>query len=62
MGHNGRAYPRQDRGFQAQGAVDGWGCCQTNANQSQFSSSLNLLGCAEAAPLGQSRGTVVLKI
>ena len=29
-------------------------CCQTNANQSQLSSNLNLLGCAEAAPLGKS--------
>jgi len=37
-------------------------CCQTNANQSLFSSDLKLLGCAETAPLGQSSGTVVLEI
>ena len=37
-------------------------CCQTNANQSLFSSDLNLLGCAETVPLGQSSGTVVLEI
>jgi hypothetical protein len=37
-------------------------CCQTNTNQYQFSSSLNLLGCAETAPLGQSDGTVQLEI
>jgi len=33
-------------------------CCQTNANQSLFSSNLNLLGCAETAPLSQSGGAV----
>jgi integrase len=38
------------------------GCCQTNANQSLFSSSLNLLGCAETAPLGQSGGAVQLEV
>jgi hypothetical protein len=38
------------------------GCCQTKTNQSQFSSSLNLLGCAEAALLGQSGGAVELEI
>ena len=38
------------------------GCCQTNANQSLFFSNLNLLGCAEAAPLGQSSGTVQLEV
>jgi hypothetical protein len=37
-------------------------CCQTNANQSQFFYNLNALGCSEAAPLGQSGGTVQLKI
>jgi hypothetical protein len=37
-------------------------CCQTNANQSQFYYNLNFLGSAEAAPLGQSGGTVRLKI
>jgi hypothetical protein len=36
-------------------------CCQTNANQSQFSSDLNLLGCAETAPLAESGGTVKLE-
>ena len=35
-----------------------WRCCQTNANQSLFSSNLNLLGCAETAPLSQSGGAV----
>jgi hypothetical protein len=30
--------------------------CQTNANQSQFPGNLDLLGCAETAPLGQSGG------
>jgi hypothetical protein len=30
----------------------GW--CQTNANQSHFSSAVNVLGCAEATPLDQS--------
>ena len=38
------------------------GCCQTNANQSLFPSNLNLLGCAEAAPLGKSSGAVELEI
>jgi hypothetical protein len=38
------------------------GCCQTNANQSQFLGNLHLLGCAEGAPLGQSGGTVQLEI
>ena len=37
-------------------------CCQTNANQSQFSGNLNLVGCAETAPLGQSSGAVQLEI
>ncbi len=37
-------------------------CCQTNANQSQFSSNLNLLGCAETAPLGESGGAVQFEI
>jgi hypothetical protein len=36
--------------------------CQTNANQSLFSSDLNILGCAKAAPLGKSSGTVQLEI
>jgi hypothetical protein len=35
---------------------------QTNANQSLFSSDLNILGCAKAAPLGKSSGTVQLEI
>jgi hypothetical protein len=39
-----------------------WRCCQTNANQSLFSSNLNLLGCAETAPLGESGGAVQLEI
>ena len=30
------------------------GCCQTNANQSQFGSCSPRLGHAETAPLGQS--------
>jgi hypothetical protein len=38
------------------------GCCQTNANRSRFSSGLNLLGCAEVAPLGESGSTVQLEI
>jgi hypothetical protein len=38
------------------------GCCQTNAHQSHFCSNLNLLGCAEAAPLGKSGGAVQLEI
>jgi hypothetical protein len=38
------------------------GCCQTNAHQPEFSSNLNFLGCAEAAPLGKSVGTVQLEI
>jgi hypothetical protein len=37
-------------------------CCQTNAHQSQFSSSLNPLGYAKTAPLGKSGGTVQLEI
>jgi hypothetical protein len=37
-------------------------CGQTNPNQSQYSYNLNFLGSAEAAPLGQSGGTVRLKI
>jgi hypothetical protein len=37
-------------------------CCQTNAHKSQFCSNLNLLGCAEAAPLGKSGGAVQLEI
>jgi hypothetical protein len=36
--------------------------CQTKANQSHFSSNLNSLGRAEAAPLGKSGGTVQLEI
>ncbi len=32
------------------------------AKQPQFTSNLNLLGCAEATPLGQSGGTVQLEI
>jgi hypothetical protein len=31
-------------------------------NRSQFSSGLDLLGCAEAAPLDESGGTVQLEI
>jgi hypothetical protein len=52
----------------AKGAIlisDCWSverCCQTNANQSLFSIDLNLLGCAEAAPLGKSGGAVQLEI
>jgi hypothetical protein len=47
-----RTYPR-----------DTWdGCCQTNAHKSQFCSNLNLLGCAEATPLGKSGGAVQLEI
>ena len=34
------------------------GCCQTNANSSQFPGIGNLLGCADAAPLGKSGGAV----
>ena len=37
------------------------GCCQTNANSSQFSSNRNLLGCKKTAPLGESGGTVQLE-
>jgi|TARA_B110000503_G_scaffold42333_1_gene69362 hypothetical protein len=37
-------------------------CCQTNANQPQFFSDLNLLGCAKATPLGKSGGAVQLEI
>ena len=37
-------------------------CCQTNANQPQFFSDLNLLGCAKAAPLGKSGGAVKLEV
>ena len=37
-------------------------CCQTNAHKSQFCSNLNLLGCAEATPLGKSGGAVQLEI
>jgi hypothetical protein len=36
--------------------------CQTNANQSLFSSDLNSLGRAETAPLGESSGTAQLEI
>lgn len=36
-------------------------CCQTNANQSLFSSNINMLGGVETAPLGQS-GAVKLEI
>ena len=43
------------------GQVKRW-CCQTTANQSHFSSNLNSLGRAEAAPLGKSGGTVQLEI
>ncbi len=32
------------------------------AKQPQFTSNLNLLGCAEAASLGQSGGAVQLEI
>ena len=38
------------------------GCCQTNANSSQFPGIGNLLGCADAAPLGKSGGAVELEI
>jgi hypothetical protein len=37
-------------------------CGQTNANESLFFINLNLLGCAETAPLGKSGGTVELEI
>ena len=37
-------------------------CCQTNANSSQFPGIGNLLGCADAAPLGKSGGAVELEI
>jgi hypothetical protein len=36
-------------------------CCQTNANQSQFSGNLDLLGCTETAPLTKSGGAVQLE-
>ena len=39
-----------------------FGCCQTNANSSQFPGIGNLLGCADAAPLGKSGGAVELEI
>jgi hypothetical protein len=32
------------------------GCCQTYASQSYLSSNLNLLDCAETAPLSKSGG------
>jgi Cu(I)/Ag(I) efflux system membrane protein CusA/SilA len=38
------------------------GCCQTNANSSQFTSKANLLGHEETAPLSESSGTVQLEI
>ena len=38
------------------------GCCQTNANSSQFPSLGNLLGRKKAAPLCESGGAVGLKI
>lgn len=41
---------------------DGNGCCQTNANTSQFPGIGNLLGCAGVAPLGKSGGAVELEI
>jgi hypothetical protein len=37
-------------------------CCQTNKNQSHFSSNLNPLGYAKTAPLGKSGGAVDLEI
>ena len=37
-------------------------CCQTNANQSHFSSNLNPLGYAKTASLDNSGGAVQLKI
>ncbi len=42
--------------------VEPTGCCQTNANQSQFSSKPNRLSRAEVAPLGKSGDTVQLEI
>ena len=38
------------------------GCCQTNANSSQFISHGNLFGCKNAAPLGDSGGTAGFEI
>jgi hypothetical protein len=42
--------------------INGAVTSQTKANQAHFSSNLNLLGCAETAPLGKSGGTVELEI
>ena len=36
-------------------------CCQTNANQSQFTPMRQLSGRAELAPLGEGDGTVELE-
>ncbi len=38
------------------------GCCQTNANSSQFSSAGNWSGRKKAAPFGKSSGAVLLEI
>jgi hypothetical protein len=45
----------------AGGKADG-GCCQTNANQSQFAPIRRISGCTELTPLGKSGGAVQLKI
>lgn len=37
-------------------------CCQTSANQSQFTLARWGSGCTELAPLGESGGTVLLEI
>ncbi len=38
------------------------GCCQTNANQSQFAPARRISGCAELTPLGKSGGAVELEV
>ncbi len=38
------------------------GCCQTNANQSQFAPTHQISGCAEMTPLGEGGGAVELEV